>query len=480
MRSALPRALRPLLAAAVLLGVAWALFVPSGQSPDEPAHVAYVQVLAERLDLPAPDQSDAELRESAFSTEQRLARDRAHEQWQYAEADVKSEWDPAAERRWRAEAGRLEAEDRADGGGPNSAAGNPPLYYAYEALAYRAAAAGHYFDRLYAMRIWSVLLLAVAVAATWLLVGELTRRDRLAQTAGAGVVALQPMATFISASVNPDAALLALWALAFWLGTRLLLRTPPGRLDLVAFLVVVVAAMLTKASSLALLPPVALLLAVLARRRMREGGVSRARLTGLGLALALVAVAAFAGAAGRFGAAFAVTPTDVLRFASYLWQAYFPNLPGQEALPGLAAFAGYDVWIRSGWGAFGWLEVQFPEVVYALLAAVSVGLVAAAALAVRRGRFPVEGAVLAFFGLAALALVAALHWADYRQLVTGQGSFLQGRYLLPLLPLGGVLAAAAAANLDRARRPLGVAALLGGLFVLQAFSFGLVAARFYV
>ncbi|MGG7379194.1 hypothetical protein ACQ7B2_10720, partial [Escherichia coli] len=73
-----------------------------------------------------------------------------------------------------------------------------------------AASAGDFFDRLYAMRMWSALLLAAAVVATWLLVGELTGGDRLAQLIASGVVGLQPMASFISASINPDAGLIPL------------------------------------------------------------------------------------------------------------------------------------------------------------------------------------------------------------------------------------------------------------------------------
>lgn len=479
MISRFPRPLAALIAATLILGVTWALFSPAGQSPDEPAHVAYVQVLAERFKLPAQDIAVADLRERAFSTEQKLARDRAHEQWQYAQRDVKSEWDPAVERRWRAEDARLRPRDRRDGGGPNSAAGNPPLYYAYEALAYRAVAWGNYFDRLFAMRIWSVLLLAVAMGATWLAAGELTGRDRLAQLVAAGVVGLQPMAVFISSSVNPDALLIALWAVTFWLGVRILCGRA-GRLEIGGLLGATAAAMLTKASSLALLPAVGFVLLVVARRRIRGRHWSVGRWVALSVGAAVVVAAAVVGAAGRVGGVFAVHPGDLAGFASYLWQAYFPNLPGQRALPGLAAFAGYEVWIRSGWAAFGWLEVQFPDIVYALLAAVSLAIMVGAVVAIRRGRFPVDRTVVAFLGITALALAAALHWADFRQLSTGQGSFLQGRYLLPLLPIGALATVAALSNLGERRRFVAAGVVLGGLFALQLFSLGLMATRFYV
>jgi 4-amino-4-deoxy-L-arabinose transferase-like glycosyltransferase len=471
-----PAPLAALLGVVLILGLAWSLFMPAGQAPDEPSHLAYVQILAERLRTPEPDFIPR--RERGYSTEQRLARDRAHEQWQYAQSEVKSVWTRSTERRWRAEEARLGAQARSDGGGPNSAAGNPPLYYAYEALAYHAAG-GTWLDRLFAMRIWSALLLAAAVVATWLLAGELSGRDRLAQLVAAAVVGLQPMASFITASVNPDAGLIPLWALAFWLGVRVL-RGPASR-RLVAGLVAVTAlALLIKASALALLPAVAFALAVAARHAL-PGRMGRRRwLTGVtGGGVLLLGLAAFA-ASGRLGNALRFRPADIVGFADYMWQAYFPNLPFQTPIPNLAAAEGYEIWIRTGWAAFGWLEIKFPDPVYWLLFAVSAGLLALGVLAVWRRRFALDRAVIAFFAIAVVGFVLGLHWAEYRQFAAEGESFIQGRYLLPLLALGGVLTAAALANLPARWRGLGAAAVLGGLFALQVFSLGLVAVRFYV
>ena len=368
--------------------------------------------------------------------------------------------------------------DRADGGGPNSASGNPPLYYAYLAPAYHAAG-GHFFDRLFAMRLWSVLLLGMAVVATWLLAGELTGRNRLAQLVAGSVVGLQPMASFISASINPDAALIPLWALTFWLGVRLL-RRPVTRAGVVGCW----RPRWRRCWSRPARWP-------WCRRWPRcwwwwlgapaaQGQVRRRQLAWVAAGAATIVAGGVAATAGRLGNVLALEPAALPGFASYLWQAYLPNLPFQTQIPGLAAFAGYDLWIRSGWAAFGWLEVQFSAPVYAALAVVSVGLVGGGLLALVRGRFPVDRAVLAFLGLAALVLVAVLHWAEYRQFVDQQQSFLQGRYLLPLLPIGGVLTAAALTNLPPRLRAAGAGAVLGGMFVLQLFSLGLLATRFYV
>ena len=63
----MPRPLTLLLVAVAVLGATWALLVPPGQAPDEPAHIGYVQVLAE--DFRLPDEKPG----PTFSREQELA-----------------------------------------------------------------------------------------------------------------------------------------------------------------------------------------------------------------------------------------------------------------------------------------------------------------------------------------------------------------------------------------------------------------------
>ncbi len=115
---------------------------------------------------------------------------------------------------------RLPDSARGDGGGQNPASSNPPLYYLYESVPYLLASGGDIFDRLYVMRLWSVLLLLVTTAGAWLLAGELFGRNRLLQLVAAGFAGLQPMVTFVSSSVTPDALLFATWSVAFWLCAR--------------------------------------------------------------------------------------------------------------------------------------------------------------------------------------------------------------------------------------------------------------------
>ena len=66
---------------------------------------------------------------------------------------------------------------------------------------------------------------------------------------------------------------------------------------------------------------------------------------------------------------------------SYVWQFYLPRLPFQDdfAFPGPTRCRSTTIWLQGAWGSFGWLEVDFPPLVYDVLIAVT-------AIVVRRRR----------------------------------------------------------------------------------------------
>jgi 4-amino-4-deoxy-L-arabinose transferase-like glycosyltransferase len=483
-RPRVPRALGALLGATALLGISWSLVTPPFQTPDENWHVAYLQTIAEQGKLPGI------AGRPVFSTEQQLGLNAANSEQTQAVPATKPEWSAEAYRRFRRHDERLPASARDDGGGENFAQSNPPLYYALEAVPYKLASGGDLFARLSAARLLSVVFLLGTVAATWLLAGTVFGPRRDLQLAAAAIPALLPMVTFISSSINPDSLLYLLWTVAFWLGARILKREA-GALDAVALVGVTGLAIATKSPSYALLPGVLLVLGV-ALWRLRH----RRRLVA---ALAVGGVLAFALTAGTWFAVarssdrpIAAQLTDALEgtsevnereFASYVWQYYLPRLPFETTYPGLESWRppkAYDVWFRQSMGAFGWLEVKWPNRAYWPMAIFSLLVVAGALAALWRRRRSLDLPLLGFFGLTGLALVIGLHWTEYRLAEQNGALINQGRYLFPLVGLGGLVFAAALTSLPvRARAPA-LALTLGLLAVLQLFSIGLVAERFYV
>lgn len=474
-----PRALLLLLVATAIFGAAWTLIVPPWQAPDEHAHFAYAQTLAESGKLPEGGRR-------SFSTEQTTAASAVNSDQLAQNLFARPEWSEPAYERWRAQQAILADSARADGGGSNPAGTNPPLYYAFESIPYLAAADADLFGRLYLMRLWSVLLLLVAVAATWLLVGEVFGARRDLQLAGASVVALQPMATFISASVSPDSLLIAAFALSAWLGARVIRRGLSFGTG-AALCAAVAIGILAKATGYALVPATILAIFIGARRsglanRPRE--LMRAAPASLALLVPVGAWLAYAflsdrPAVNQIGGG-ASSGMDQPGFLSYLWQFYLPHLPWQQPLPpSYPPLPMIDLWIEGAWGKFGWLEIVWPGPLYVVAAAVTAALLAAGAVAVVQSGVRRHLPMLIFLLLIAVALVGGVHLAEYRILEHQGIVFNQGRYLLPLLPLLG-LAGAAALSLatGRRRQPL-AGALLGFLLSLQFVSLAIVGARFY-
>ena len=484
-RPRIPRPLAGLLIAVALFGIAWALLVPPFQAPDEDSHFAYVQTLAEQHALPGSGPQPVSNAVYALVA----ASGAPVEELGAGPMDMSA----TVYRTWLAQAPH---ESQSDGGGANRASGYPPAYYVLETLGYVLAGPhANIADHLYAVRLMSVVWLLLTTIGVWLLAGELTGRRRELQLVAAACVGLWPMVTFISASVNPDSLLYAGWAWVLWAGVVILRRgiTPRRAIALAGFTAL---AMLTKASSIALLPAVAFVLAVGLWRLGRP--IVRRALIGGGLALAVLAVALLVAGPGHlapggwYSHASAITGIgngfNIREFLSYVWEYYLPRLPGQQPhyldLPVISSYPAYQVWVASGWAAFGWVDVWFPRGIYALFLAITVlvGVTALAKLAYVSFRarhsslLMRQGVPIAvFFALAFVVLLGGLHLSEFE----AGGPFNQGRYLFPLAGLAGCAVALALTTLPRRVLHAGVGVVLAGLVVLQFACLGLEAASCY-
>ncbi len=478
---AVPKALVALLGLVAIFGVSWALVVPPWQTPDETEHFAYAQSLATRFALPGDN------RRQPVSTDQGLADAAVRASGlAFNVGPVRPDWSAQDYARYLAAA--RQHPSQSDGGGPNPQAVNPPLFYLYSDLAYWASGSSSAFGRLYAMRLWGVLLLLANVVAAWLLAGEAFGPRRLAQLSCAAVSGLVPMATFICTSVNPDALTIPLWTFALWMGARVITRAARAR-DATALCAVTAAAILSKAPSYALVP--AVLLALVLGWRGRCAAERRTGRAGLLAALSALVVPVLAWLAltkslGRSAVNAVGTPAGqqarpflVRQFISYVWQFYLPRLPFMTPFREPAGYSAYDTWLRGGWATFGWLDVGLPSWVYSALEAISALIAAAgvAILSITGGRRRLK--LLGFWAAAALALLFGLHLTDYRSIIAGEGPLLQGRYLLPVIGLLGLAVGLVVRQLPSRWRGPGVGVILAALLLLQVLSLATVIKVYY-
>jgi hypothetical protein len=429
-------------AVAVLNAAAWSFLTPAFQVPDEVAHVAYVQHIGETGGPPPrPDRVVLSPELMTTMADTRFGSIEART----LEATV---WAPPQQQHLRrdlaAPLSRRPFYDVGDG------EPEPPLYYLLDAIPYRLAHGASLLDRMALMRLFSALLAGATALLCFLFVRECLPRRPWAWAVGGLAVAFTPMLGFISGGVTPDALLFAVSAALFLCLARAFRRGVTSTLALWTG-GAIAAGLLTKVNLYGLVP-VALVAFALAARRS-EGAWNRrvaghlGRVVALG-ALPFAAVSALDAAAwgrplaiGR--AAAPESHVGLLHALSYMWQIYLPRLPGQaKAFPD--AYPAYHNLFQTFVGAFGTIVVRFSGWAYtlALGAFGVVGLLAARVLVAERvelRRRRVELCCYAGMAVGLLALIALS--TELRREIVG---IVQGRYLLPLLPLFGALVALAA------------------------------------
>ncbi len=448
----------------IATGALWAGITPAFQKTDEPAHFAYVEAVA-TLGHPPTAITDihglspqlgcwmGDLQVQVyrfFPTERPPWNDSALPQLDKACGALSPQFD-----------------------GAQYQGNQPPAYYLGAAAVDAAASAEPLPTRLLLVRMFSVLLAALAVALTYLLVRELIPSSRWPARAAALALALQPIFMFNESGVNADALVVAVAAAIALVAARAW-RRGLNTSRALALGALTGLGILSKLNFLALVPSIALLAAGLwcgraARASHRERLLAGARL-GAGALLALGIYGLYVlinnevwhrGAAGQ-GATLAtsVGGGGIRRLGDFVWQFFLPRLPGRPHL-----FGYYPLWhdvlnavtTRLGW----WNDFGFDGWAPALvLLGFAIAALAAVYIVPRARRRPWP--VLVAFAALAIFLIA-LVLADY-QLLSLYGDAFEGRYVFPAMPVWGLLvgcAVAAAPNRYRAA----LTGLLAALFL---------------
>jgi 4-amino-4-deoxy-L-arabinose transferase-like glycosyltransferase len=459
--------------------ICWSIVTPPFQVPDEPEHVAYVKQLAETGRRPSAT--------GEFTREEAVALQDLYLQTVAEEPEYRTISS-------RAQQEKLQRDLTASEGPPESgreyggvAANQPPLYYALEAIPYILGGSGTLLDRIALMRLTSALFAGLTALFAYLFAREALPRASWAWTVGGLGVALVPLLGFMSGAVNPDSMLYAVVAAVFYSLARAFRRglTRASAATLGALTAI---GLLTKLNFVGVAPGVLLGLLVLSVRAARTQG--RAAYVSLAIALAIalsplalyVAVNVSSGtpAFGIVSSAFSLTHGSLWSEASYIWQLYLPRLPGMRADFG-GIFTTRQVWFDWYVGLYGWLDTTFPGWVYEL------ALIPAGVIVVLCGRELLAAAPvlraraleLVVYGVIVAGLMALIGADAYIRFPTIDGEYAQVRYLLPLLPLAGLVLALAARGAGPRWGPVVGAAILMLFLGHDVFSQLQVVARFY-
>ena len=481
-----PRPFVALMAIAAIQVVAWALVLPPFQGPDEDAHFAYVQKLAETGSGPAANSGNGR----AVSSEQNAAMNEAQLRSLRGVLGARPAWSDAEQDRWREEEAKLSDAESADGLGPNAVAQNPPLYYALEAIPYHLAPGGSFFNRVYVMRLASAVFYLAIVGFMWLIASELFR-PLWARTLATAVVALQPKLAMLGGIVNPDILLALTWTAFIYAGLLIVRRGPtPARLAGAGL--ATAASVLTHGRGLPLVGALVVLL-VIAYVRWRPP--RRDLLRGLAIAagpalLALLALFVFTSGGGAAGGGvyggevsrLGAKGFNVREFLSYVWQFYLPRLDFMEPAVGPAGYGFKQVYIQSFYGDLAWLEIELPRFAIDLLQMATLLLLLALYTVVIRRPRDLRRAwpEVTFVLLTALALIFTLHVSSYRDLLVNPSDpLITGRYLLPLVSVLAMGITVVVMALPRRLAPIATGVVIAFGVVLQLSALGITFVRFY-
>lgn len=476
----MPPALLVLLVVAFVHGTAWAVVTAPWNGPDEVAHFAYAEHLARTGHAP---------QRGAGTGSQSTAQNVALFQLNLFPIRLQPGGRPnySSVPRVKDTLATLPAKDYKDGSGPSSTANYPPLYYAYEAVAYTVSPFRSELGRLFAMRMATVLLFVATVWLAWLIAAELLA-VAWAPALAAGLVALQPKAGFEAGIVNPDMMLVVLSTGALLAALRLVTRGfTAGRT--VALALTTVAAVLTHPRGY-FLPPFAVIAVLLSLWRSRllkprplaiAAGLTVA--VGISVGLAMLWTRGHTGGPGDTGGSGnPVGTVDPRQFVSYLWQFYLPKLSFMSPKVGPSFYGYRQVYIESFFGSFASLSVDYRAQFYDLLQVVAaIGVVGLYTTAILRPRavlakWPAVVVSAVFF----VGLMLLLHIVSYSSLRISNDPVLTGRYLLPAIALYGAAAAWVASSLPRRWGLVVAGALIGGSALLAVGGVGLSLERFYV
>jgi hypothetical protein len=199
------RLLLLLLGFTFLRGLVYLAVFPPWQHYDEPTHLEYVRLIAERGKLPKAGDYDLAMRQEIAASMQ------AFGFWKGKQTPVIQFWSDQPP-----EIGTSELQ-------------HPPLYYALQATPQLLVAHQDVETQLYLARLDSVLLNLVVVASAYGLLSELLPRRQWLPLAVATFVALLPPFTDLMSAVNNDAGAVACVSLLLWAAVRLARHGPSPR-----------------------------------------------------------------------------------------------------------------------------------------------------------------------------------------------------------------------------------------------------------
>lgn len=405
----------------IFKGIFWAILIPIWQAPDEPNHFANTQFTAEtgKLYVGRFDKNlSQEIAQSAaflnLDLDLNLTGRAPAPSW-------KPDFTQNLQGKFEADIKNIPTEERSNFVAVVGGVKSPPLYYIVSSIIYRIFAPLSLIDRVFLIRILSVILGAGVVWLTFLLTRELAREEKISFAASV-LVAFHPTFNVISSTINPDIMLIFLTSVFLYFGVKILKNNEFSPKNLLPFFATLISGILVRFASLSLLPASAI---VFLPRKIY--------LIVPGVILFFAGVLVFfrsPGLLGEFSQFFGnpanFSPASFLNFAI----KSFPHYNGE-------VFSWY-------WAVFGWLEASLPIAVFRVLRVLTIislaGLIILVFNWLKKPKLSQNSLAWIFIIgtiLFTILLVVIFDWQTFVR--TGVGFGVQGRHFLQAISAQMVL-----------------------------------------
>jgi 4-amino-4-deoxy-L-arabinose transferase-like glycosyltransferase len=257
----------------LVTGFSYSLIVPPWQAPDEPGHLEYARLLAEKVRPLTKEDVSPQLQREILSSMH------DHDFWRYLDQpDPEQVPDSFRDDPFLVLSG-TQVEDE------------PPLYYLIPALIFALVRPESVLVQLYIMRWFSVLLSSLVVVVAYLTADELFHNDPFLVIGVPMLVASLPMFAFIGASANNDSMAVLLASLVIYCLVRALRRGLSPRSAFVGVLLVLLSVSCKK-TTLFTIPLAAIAFPIYAWRHGRTWRPNRRHAIGAACLLCLVLLGA--------------------------------------------------------------------------------------------------------------------------------------------------------------------------------------------
>lgn len=417
-----------LILAAFANGLSWIVLIPIWQYPDEQSHFAQVQNIAEggNTSIIGPNTSlEITISEKLLDTERDVLGNNKFTYHPYYHID----YSDTKEGIYEKFIANLPSETQITMS-KREATENPPLYHLMASNFYNLSG-GSLFNRVIAVRIFSLLLYLGTVAISINAAKLVFKNDLFAQAVLPALVAFTPMLVFSSTGVLPDPLTILLFTIIFTIGAKIIIDRLTAPL-LILLLVMLVLGTFTR-QQFQLAVPIALLPVIytLARRFSKKIILSSVSIAALACVVALIFIA-------RCQLILTIpeigTPNPALLFTDHFVSYLLSTLKHyySQTLP----------WY---WGVYKWLSLTVPHIYYQIINRVIalslLGLAVWTFMALRNRKVNSQDVTIVFFTISILCYFSIfIIWDFYFQRTYGYPFGIQGRYFLPLvLPITAVL-----------------------------------------